>query len=159
MLILFVYVFVNIGMVSGILPVVGVPLPLVSYGGSALIVLMVPGLVSSCRSILTEKCCRKACKGFAMRKQWLGICIAAGLLAACSSEDVQQKTVSTPQPVPFAMAQRWRLAAPIRSTKRLTPRRIRIMNATAKATKSSRIRLTSPRQASQPSTTPSLTAI
>ena len=34
------YVFVNIGMVSGILPVVGVPLPLVSYGGSALIVLM-----------------------------------------------------------------------------------------------------------------------
>ncbi|OZI14369.1 rod shape-determining protein RodA [Sodalis-like symbiont of Philaenus spumarius] len=40
MLILFVYVFVNIGMVSVILPVVGVPLPLVSYGGSALIVLM-----------------------------------------------------------------------------------------------------------------------
>ena len=30
----------NYGMVSGILPVVGVPLPLVSYGGSALIVLM-----------------------------------------------------------------------------------------------------------------------
>ncbi len=25
-----------------------------------------------------------------MRKQWLGICIAAGLLAACSSDDVQQ---------------------------------------------------------------------
>ncbi|UDG81602.1 Peptidoglycan glycosyltransferase MrdB [Candidatus Profftia lariciata] len=40
MFILFVYVFVNIGMVSGILPVVGVPLPLVSYGGSALTVLM-----------------------------------------------------------------------------------------------------------------------
>lgn len=39
-LILFVYVFVNIGMVSGILPVVGVPLPFISYGGSALIVLM-----------------------------------------------------------------------------------------------------------------------
>lgn len=39
-LILCVYVFVNIGMVSGILPVVGVPLPLMSYGGSALIVLM-----------------------------------------------------------------------------------------------------------------------
>ncbi|MFH7827032.1 endolytic peptidoglycan transglycosylase RlpA [Kluyvera chengduensis] len=33
-----------------------------------------------------------------MRKQWLGICIAAGLLAACSSDDVQQKTVSAPQP-------------------------------------------------------------
>ncbi|SFN68616.1 cell elongation-specific peptidoglycan biosynthesis regulator RodA [Izhakiella capsodis] len=40
MMIFFVYVFVNIGMVSGVLPVVGVPLPLVSYGGSALIVLM-----------------------------------------------------------------------------------------------------------------------
>ncbi|WP_019673822.1 rod shape-determining protein RodA [Psychrobacter lutiphocae] len=36
----FVYVFVNIGMVSGILPVVGVPLPLISYGGTAIITLM-----------------------------------------------------------------------------------------------------------------------
>ncbi len=36
----FVYVFVNAGMVSGILPVVGVPLPLISYGGTALITLM-----------------------------------------------------------------------------------------------------------------------
>jgi rod shape determining protein RodA len=35
----FVYVFVNTGMVSGILPVVGVPLPLVSYGGTALVTL------------------------------------------------------------------------------------------------------------------------
>ncbi|VFP79680.1 peptidoglycan glycosyltransferase MrdB [Candidatus Erwinia haradaeae] len=40
MLVFFVYVFVNIGMVSGLLPVVGVPLPIISYGGSALIVLM-----------------------------------------------------------------------------------------------------------------------
>lgn len=40
MLMLFIYIFVNIGMVSGILPVVGVPLPLISYGGSALIMLM-----------------------------------------------------------------------------------------------------------------------
>ncbi|AWH87713.1 peptidoglycan glycosyltransferase MrdB [Limnobaculum parvum] len=39
-MILCVYVFVNIGMVSGILPVVGIPLPFISYGGSALIVLM-----------------------------------------------------------------------------------------------------------------------
>jgi rod shape determining protein RodA len=37
---LFTYVFVNIGMVSGILPVVGVPLPLVSYGGTAMVTLM-----------------------------------------------------------------------------------------------------------------------
>ena len=36
----FVYVFVNMGMVSGILPVVGVPLPLVSYGGTAMVTLM-----------------------------------------------------------------------------------------------------------------------
>ncbi len=36
----FMYFFVNIGMVSGILPVVGVPLPLVSYGGSATVTLM-----------------------------------------------------------------------------------------------------------------------
>jgi rod shape determining protein RodA len=36
----FVYVFVNAGMVSGILPVVGVPLPLVSYGGTSMVTLM-----------------------------------------------------------------------------------------------------------------------
>ena len=35
----FVYVFVNIGMVTGILPVVGVPLPFLSYGGTALLTL------------------------------------------------------------------------------------------------------------------------
>lgn len=36
----FVYVFVNVGMVTGILPVVGVPLPLVSYGGTSMVTLM-----------------------------------------------------------------------------------------------------------------------
>lgn len=36
----FVYAFVNIGMVSGILPVVGVPLPLVSYGGTSMVTLL-----------------------------------------------------------------------------------------------------------------------
>ena len=35
----FVYAFVNMGMVSGILPVVGVPLPFVSYGGTAMVTL------------------------------------------------------------------------------------------------------------------------
>ena len=35
----FTYVFVNMGMVSGILPVVGVPLPLISYGGTSLVTL------------------------------------------------------------------------------------------------------------------------
>jgi rod shape determining protein RodA len=38
-MIFFTYAFVNIGMVSGMLPVVGVPLPFVSYGGTALITL------------------------------------------------------------------------------------------------------------------------
>ncbi len=37
---LFVYVFVNVGMVTGILPVVGIPLPLISYGGTSLVTLM-----------------------------------------------------------------------------------------------------------------------
>jgi rod shape determining protein RodA len=36
----FIYVFVNIGMVSGILPVVGLPLPLISYGGTSIVTLM-----------------------------------------------------------------------------------------------------------------------
>nr|VFK60082.1 MAG: rod shape determining protein RodA [Candidatus Kentron sp. TC] len=36
----FVYVFVNIGMVSGLLPVVGAPLPLLSYGGTSLVTLL-----------------------------------------------------------------------------------------------------------------------
>jgi rod shape determining protein RodA len=36
----FIYVFVNIGMVSGLLPVVGVPLPLISYGGTSIVTLM-----------------------------------------------------------------------------------------------------------------------
>ncbi len=39
-LLFFVYVFVNIGMVSGILPVVGIPLPLFSYGGTSYVTLM-----------------------------------------------------------------------------------------------------------------------
>jgi rod shape determining protein RodA len=34
---IFTYVFVNMGMVSGILPVVGIPLPFVSYGGTAMV--------------------------------------------------------------------------------------------------------------------------
>ena len=38
-LVFFTYAFVNIGMVSGVLPVVGVPLPLMSYGGTAMVTL------------------------------------------------------------------------------------------------------------------------
>jgi len=44
----FVYAFVNMGMVSGILPVVGVPLPFLSYGGTALLTLFIgAGLLMS----------------------------------------------------------------------------------------------------------------
>lgn len=49
----FVYIFVNMGMVSGILPVVGVPLPLVSYGGTSIVTLLLGfGLLMS---VSTEK--------------------------------------------------------------------------------------------------------
>ena len=37
----FIYVFINIAMVTGLIPVVGVPLPLVSYGGTAMMTIMV----------------------------------------------------------------------------------------------------------------------
>jgi len=37
----FIYLFVNVGMVTGILPVVGVPLPLVSYGGTSMVTLLI----------------------------------------------------------------------------------------------------------------------
>jgi rod shape determining protein RodA len=44
----FLYVFINIAMVTGLIPVVGVPLPLISYGGTAMMTLMVGfGLIAS----------------------------------------------------------------------------------------------------------------
>lgn len=47
----FTYVFVNMGMVGGLLPVVGVPLPLISYGGTALVTLLFGvGLLMSIRT-------------------------------------------------------------------------------------------------------------
>jgi rod shape determining protein RodA len=47
-MIFFVYAFVNMGMVSGILPVVGVPLPFISYGGTAMVTLgMAVGILMS----------------------------------------------------------------------------------------------------------------
>ena len=45
---IFLYVFINIAMVMGLVPVVGVPLPMVSYGGSAMLTMMVGyGLIMS----------------------------------------------------------------------------------------------------------------
>ncbi|RZV51425.1 MAG: rod shape-determining protein RodA, partial [Pseudomonadales bacterium] len=47
----FVYVVVNVAMVSGMLPVVGVPLPLVSYGGTSLVTLLAAfGILMSIQS-------------------------------------------------------------------------------------------------------------
>ncbi len=47
----FTYAFVNMGMVSGILPVVGVPLPLVSYGGTSMVTVLIGfGIVMSAAS-------------------------------------------------------------------------------------------------------------
>ena len=37
---IFLYIFINIAMVTGMLPVVGIPLPLVSYGGTSMITLL-----------------------------------------------------------------------------------------------------------------------
>jgi len=43
------YVFINIGMVMGLLPVVGAPLPLVSYGGTSMLAILISfGLIQSC---------------------------------------------------------------------------------------------------------------
>jgi rod shape determining protein RodA len=38
---LFTYVFINVAMVTGLVPVVGVPLPLVSYGGTSMVTMMI----------------------------------------------------------------------------------------------------------------------
>lgn len=53
---LFVYVFVNMGMVMGVLPVVGVPLPFMSYGGTALVTLGIAcGLLMSISNYVPSK--------------------------------------------------------------------------------------------------------
>ena len=47
---LFLYVFVNIAMVLGMLPIVGAPLPIMSYGGSSLLSIMLGlSIVMSCK--------------------------------------------------------------------------------------------------------------
>lgn len=55
-LIFFTYAFVNMGMVSGILPVVGVPLPLISYGGTSLVTILLGlGILMSIRTHRKQK--------------------------------------------------------------------------------------------------------
>lgn len=52
----FIYIFINISMVSGLLPVVGIPLPLLSYGGSNLISTMATfGIIMSMYSSRKKK--------------------------------------------------------------------------------------------------------
>ncbi|MGE3298528.1 MAG: FtsW/RodA/SpoVE family cell cycle protein, partial [Porticoccaceae bacterium] len=47
----FLYVFVNMAMVAGVLPVVGVPLPMVSYGGTSVVTLSIGfGILMAVRS-------------------------------------------------------------------------------------------------------------
>ena len=53
------YAVVNMGMVSGILPVVGVPLPLVSYGGTAMVTLLLGFGIQD--SGFRERCWRRSC--------------------------------------------------------------------------------------------------
>ena len=55
-MVFFTYLFVNIGMVSGILPVVGIPLPFISYGGTALVTLCLGvGILMSVRGHRAER--------------------------------------------------------------------------------------------------------
>ena len=51
----FSYVAVNMSMVLGLLPIVGAPLPIMSYGGSAMLAMMIGlGIVMSCKVHNTE---------------------------------------------------------------------------------------------------------
>ena len=46
----FIYVAVNMGMVLGLIPIVGAPLPIMSYGGSSMMAIMIGlGIVMSCK--------------------------------------------------------------------------------------------------------------
>ena len=52
----FVYVVVNMSMVLGLLPIVGAPLPIMSYGGSSMLSIMIGlGIVMSCKVYQDEE--------------------------------------------------------------------------------------------------------
>ena len=54
---LFIYVVVNMGMVLGLLPIVGSPLPIMSYGGSSMMAMMFGlGIVMSCKVYKDTPC-------------------------------------------------------------------------------------------------------
>jgi hypothetical protein len=72
-MIFFSYAFVNMGMVSGILPVVGVPLPFISYGGTAMLTLGLGlGILMSI--------------GQVQAALWLPGCCRTGLAGACLTD-------------------------------------------------------------------------
>ena len=50
---LFVYVFINIAMVMGLIPVVGIPLPLISYGGTSMLTVLIGFGLIMCVHILS----------------------------------------------------------------------------------------------------------
>ena len=53
---LFIYIFVNIAMVVGLLPIVGAPLPIMSYGGSSMLSIMLGlSIVMSCKIYKDER--------------------------------------------------------------------------------------------------------
>lgn len=86
--IFFTYTFVNMGMVSGILPVVGVPLPFMSYGGTALLILGRLHGHSALRFRRVQALTRRIRKELrAMNKICLAAATAAAafLLSACST--------------------------------------------------------------------------
>jgi rod shape determining protein RodA len=62
---LFAYVFINVAMVTGLVPVVGVPLPLVSYGGTSMLTMMVAlGLVVNAHINKAERISREGIRAF-----------------------------------------------------------------------------------------------
>jgi rod shape determining protein RodA len=62
---LFAYVFINVAMVTGLVPVVGVPLPLVSYGGTSMLTMMVAlGLVLNAHINKAERVSREEIRAF-----------------------------------------------------------------------------------------------
>jgi rod shape determining protein RodA len=62
---LFLYVFINIAMVMGLIPVVGVPLPLISYGGTAMLTVMIGmGLIIGVFIHRDTRISRRAIDGF-----------------------------------------------------------------------------------------------
>ncbi len=88
----FVYVFINAGMVTGLLPVVGVPLPLVSYGGTSVVTLLA-GLRYSHGAVFAPET-RRLVVEHAHRTAWL-LALRAARAAACAAHGRAPTPAST----------------------------------------------------------------